>query len=71
VKQALFNAAVAESRRVRDAGGNLATVPLWNKLVFAKVGPCAPLETAVHHSLSIQFDGSLLMICNYICRDLL
>lgn len=44
MKQALFNAAVAESRRVRDAGGDLATVPLWNKLVFAKVGPDAPLE---------------------------
>lgn len=37
VKQALFQAAMAETSRVRAAGGNPATVPLWNKLVFSKV----------------------------------
>ena len=36
-KQALFSAAMAETTRVRNAGGDPATVPIWNKLVFSKV----------------------------------
>ncbi|GAQ82914.1 Long-Chain Acyl-CoA Synthetase [Klebsormidium nitens] len=67
VKKALFQAAMAETSRVRAAGGDPATVPLWNKLVFSKIkaalgGECrlivsggAPLSKSTQEFLSNAF----------------